>query len=169
MKISDIALNKSNPRKISKSAMEKLKVSIERDPEFMVLRPIVIDKNGLIIGGNQRFKAIKLLGMKDIPDSWVVRACDLTTEQIKRFVLIDNSPDGMSGHWDEHLLEGFVDMQVLADLGFEQYESVLDSEPLFYPGTEDDQGQLDVLDPEIVNCPACHKSFDLRKKTNNDH
>ena len=118
MKLKDLKPNDKNPRKISESALEKLKQSIERDPEFMVLRPIVIDDDGLILGGNQRYRAIKAMGMKDIPDNWVVKADNLTEEQRKRFILVDNAPDGMAGEWDwETLKDSFPEFE-LADLGF---------------------------------------------------
>jgi DNA modification methylase len=104
MLIDKIMLYPNNPRKISASAMALLKESIRRDPAFMRLRPIVVDKNGVILGGNQRYRAICELGMSEIPDEWVVRADDLTDEQRRRFVIVDNAPEGMSGEWDTELL-----------------------------------------------------------------
>ena len=72
MNISDIKANPRNPRKIADADLDKLKKSIERDPEFMRLRPIVVDENNMVLGGNQRLKAITALGYSDIPDEWVV-------------------------------------------------------------------------------------------------
>jgi len=81
MKASLLKVQKGNPRTITDEAMEKLQESIERDPQFMALRPLVVDEDNVVIGGNQRLKAIKKLGYKEIPDEWVVRAEDLTEEQ----------------------------------------------------------------------------------------
>lgn len=119
MNINQIKPNPDNPRTISKEALVKLKASIERDPQFMRLRPIVIDENNMVLGGNQRYRACCELGLTDLPDDWVVRATDLTDEQRKRFVLIDNAPEGMSGEWDLDTLVRDWDRIELSDLGFE--------------------------------------------------
>jgi hypothetical protein len=117
MLIKDIKPNPNNPRRISLEVLEKLKDSIRRDPEFMTLRPIVVDDTGMILGGNQRLKAITELGMADIPDAWVVRADHLTEEQRRRFILVDNSPVGMSGDWDAELLKLHWDLPELDLVG----------------------------------------------------
>jgi len=118
MKISNIKLNPRNPRNISDLALKKLSESIKRDPQFMVLRPIIIDNDMMIIGGNQRYKAIKLLGKTKIPDNWVVKADNLTKAQKKRLILIDNAPEGMEGCWDYDILQSDWDIGELEDLGF---------------------------------------------------
>lgn len=119
MKLADIKPNTKNPRRISASALEKLKESIQRDPEFMALRPIVVDTDGMILGGNQRYRAIKELGMKDVPKGWIVKAENLTPEQRKRFILVDNAPEGMAGDWDWDVLQQDWEVPELEELGFE--------------------------------------------------
>lgn len=119
IKISSLKLNERNPRKISDAALDKLAESIQRDPEFMILRPIVIDSHGEIIGGNQRCRAIKKLGMKEIPDEWVKTADNLSDEQRKRFMLVDNAPEGMTGIWDMDILVSEWDVVDLEGLGFD--------------------------------------------------
>ena len=52
--IDSISQKERNPRKIGTKQLQRLCDSIKRDPEFMVLRPIVVDNKGVIIGGNQR-------------------------------------------------------------------------------------------------------------------
>jgi hypothetical protein len=111
--------NKRNPRKIADAAMVKLCESIERDPEFMVLRPIVVDEKMNILGGNQRYAACQNLGMKTVPGSWVKIASGLTPGQRKRFVLVDNAPEGMAGDWDLELLTADWEMPELGELGFD--------------------------------------------------
>jgi hypothetical protein len=146
MKVSELKTNPNNPRKISGSALDKLKQSIERDPAFMALRPIVIDENNVVLGGNQRLKAIKALGMKEMPDTWVIQAKDLTEEQRRRFVLVDNAPEGMSGEWDFELLTAEWDMPELEDLGFgvDELESVesLDELPFLPDGDKEPFQQM---------------------------
>lgn len=115
-KIDSIHPYEKNPRRIDDAAMEKLCASITRDPEFMRLRPIVVDAQGAILGGNQRWKACKKIGMKELPDGWVVRADDLTDEQRKRFVLIDNME---AGEWDFGVLQENWDAGELQSMGFD--------------------------------------------------
>ena len=115
-KIDSIHPYEKNPRKIEDAAMAKLCESIQRDPEFMRLRPIVVDGDGAILGGNQRWRACKKLGMKELPDGWVVRADELTDEQRKRFVLIDNM---VAGEWDFGVLQENWDAGELDAVGFE--------------------------------------------------
>ncbi len=111
--------NERNPRKISDEAFNKLCASIKRDPKFMELRPIVIDKNGIIIGGNQRYRACLKLKKTKIPTTWVVAAGSLTADQRKRFILMDNAPDGAAGYWDWDILqEDFYELPKLEELGF---------------------------------------------------
>lgn len=108
----------ANPRTIAPEAMERLKASIQRDPEFMRLRPIVVGPDGIVIGGNQRLRACAELGIDPLPDGWVVRADRLTDDQRRRFILVDNAPEGMSGAWDfERLASDFADID-LAEIGF---------------------------------------------------
>ena len=109
----------NNPRKITEEALSKLANSIQRDPQFMVLRPIVVDKNNIVIGGNQRLAACRKLGMNEAPDEWVRFAEDLTEEQIKRFILVDNAPSGMAGDWDFDLLSTQWGLDELEELGFD--------------------------------------------------
>jgi ParB-like chromosome segregation protein Spo0J len=84
----------------------------------MALRPMVIDESGMVLGGNQRLKAIKSLGLKEIPDAWVMQAKDLTEEQRRRFILVDNNIPGMSGEFDFDALSQEWQLPELEDLGF---------------------------------------------------
>jgi hypothetical protein len=119
MKLSALKPNTRNPRKISPEALGRLCASIERDPQFMELRPIIIDDDSIIIGGNQRYTACKKLGMKTIPESWVRKASGLTPEQRKRFIVVDNAPDGMAGEWDMDMLAEDWVVDELLDVGFD--------------------------------------------------
>lgn len=61
---------KRNPRKISRLNLEKLKRSILEDQDFLNVRPLLVNKVGedyLVYAGNQRLKASKELGLKEIP------------------------------------------------------------------------------------------------------
>ena len=110
---------RNNPRTISDAAFTKLCASIERDPEFMVLRPIVIDEDNAILGGNQRQYALLSLGYERVPDEWIRQVSGWTEDRKKRFVLVDNSPEGMAGSFDyDVMLENFSPA-VMADAGID--------------------------------------------------
>lgn len=118
IQLSSIRENPRNPRTITEAALAKLCESIQRDPEFMVLRPIVTDEAGVILGGNQRFKACCRLGMTEVPATWI-RSGDFTPEQKKRFILVDNAPEGMAGDWDSLILAEDYDLPELEEIGID--------------------------------------------------
>ena len=101
MKIDKLKLNPKNPRIIKDDKFKKLVKSLQDFPEMMEKRPLVCvtDIDGKIypLGGNMRLKAMKEIGMKDIPDSWVMLADDWTQEQRNEFLIKDN---GGFGEWD---------------------------------------------------------------------
>ena len=90
MKLSQIKLNPNNPRVIKDEKFAKLVKSITEFPKMMALRPIVINNDNVVLGGNMRLKALKEIGYKEIPDEWVKRADDLTEEEARRFIIADN-------------------------------------------------------------------------------
>lgn len=118
IKVSALKPEKNNPRKISAESLNGLCESIREDPEFMTLRPIVVDEDNTVIGGNQRLKAIIQLGFKEIPDEWV-RKANLSEDKKKRFLVVDNAPKGMSGEWDQEMLLETFDVNELIELGME--------------------------------------------------
>ncbi len=90
----------------------------------MVLRPIIVDENSVILGGNMRFEAIRSLGMKEIPDEWVKRADKLTAEQKREFIVKDNANFGdwnfdlLANEWsDLPLVEWGLDIPELEGAG----------------------------------------------------
>jgi hypothetical protein len=101
MKLTDIKPNPDNPRVIRDEKFKRLCNSIQDFPKMMELRPIVIDSDNVVLGGNMRLRALGHLGYKDVPDSWVKRAQDLTEEEKKRFIITDNAG---FGEWDWDML-----------------------------------------------------------------
>lgn len=71
IKLSTIKTNPANPRLIKDDKFKKLCDNIKALPEGLSLRPIVVDEQGIILGGNMRFKALLELGYKDVPDEWI--------------------------------------------------------------------------------------------------
>lgn len=137
MKLSAIKSNPNNPRTIRDENFNRLKKSLESFPQMMELRPIVVDENGVILGGNMRYQALKALGKSDIPDQWVKRADELTEEQKREFIIKDNA--GV-GEWDWDLIANEWDELPLADWGVDvpNFEAVEDE-----PGTADAEPQID--------------------------
>jgi DNA modification methylase len=116
IKLSTIKLNPRNPRLIKDDKFRKLVESIKKFPKMMELRPIVIDEENVIQGGNMRFRALKELGFNEIPEAWVKQGKDLTEEEWREFVVKDNVP---FGEWEWDILANEWDAQELADWGLE--------------------------------------------------
>jgi len=116
MKVEELKVNKANPRQIRDEKFKKLKKSVKEFPKMLELRPIVIDDDGTILGGNMRFRALLELGYKEIPDSWVRKASELTDEEKQRFIIEDNVP---FGEWDWEKLANEWDVEELAEWGLD--------------------------------------------------
>ena len=107
MNINEIKPNPNNPRIIKDGKFKKLVKSIQDFPQMLELRPIVIDENNIVLGGNMRLKACIEAGLKDVP---VKQAKELTEEQKKEFIVKDNVGygewdwDDLANNWDEQLL-----------------------------------------------------------------
>jgi len=118
MKLSELKKNPNNPRLIKDEKFKKLVQSIQDFPQMMELRPIIINGDNMVLGGNMRLAALKELNYKDIPDNWVMKASDLTPEQQKEFIIKDNVSFGahdwdiLANEWDSDQLEEWgMDLQ----------------------------------------------------------
>lgn len=113
VKIETVLPNPSNPRIIKDDKFKKLVKSIQDFPQMLELRPIVVDANMVVLGGNMRLKACKAAGLKEVP---IVIADNLTEEQQAEFIIKDNVG---FGEWDWDLLANEWDEQLLQDWGLE--------------------------------------------------
>lgn len=118
MKISEIKINPNNPRILKDEKFKKLVKSIKEFPKMMKLRPIVVDNNNIVLGGNMRLRALQELKYKEIPDEWVKNADELTEDEKKRFIIADNVG---FGEWDYDLLANEWDENDLSDWGLESH------------------------------------------------
>jgi len=117
MKVSKLKPNPNNPRQIKDDRFKKLVKSIEEFPKMMNLRPIVYDPETMeVLGGNMRLKAIRELGFKEIPDTWIKSAAELTEDERRRFVIADNVE---MGEYDWDVLESEWEDLPLTDWGLD--------------------------------------------------
>lgn len=108
-KISEVKLNPNNPRLIKDDKFKKLVQSIKDFPEMLSIRPIVVNMDMIILGGNMRFRACKEAGIKEIP----VIVTDLPEDKQREFLIKDNTSGGewdwdmLANEWDTDELEAW--------------------------------------------------------------
>ena len=136
--ISKIKSNPNNPRLIKDDKFAKLVNSIKEFPEMLNIRPIVVNKDMVILGGNMRFKACKEAGLKEIP----IIVADLPDGKEREFIIKDNIS---GGEWDWDLLANEWDVSQLTDWGLDipNFETNLEAE-------EDDYEIPDTIETDIV-------------------
>jgi DNA modification methylase len=128
VKINSIKTNPKNPRLIKDDKFKKLVKSIQEFPQMLELRPIVVDENNIILGGNMRYKACIEAGLKEI---YILKAEDLTELQKDEFIVKDNVGfgewdwDSLANEWDVEKLEDWgldlpVDLSVVEELEAEE-------------------------------------------------
>jgi len=111
--IGTIIPNPKNPRIIKDDKFKKLVKSIQEFPEMLELRPIVVDSNMVVLGGNMRLKACIAAGLKEVP---IIIADKLTDAQKDEFIIKDNVG---FGEWDWDLLANEWDVEALTDWGLD--------------------------------------------------
>ena len=120
VKISKVKGNPNNPRIIKNDKFIKLVKSIQEFPEMLELRPIVVDEDMVVLGGNMRLKASKAAGLKEV---WIEVAEGLTEEQKQEFIVKDNVG---FGEWEWDMLANEWDSVQLAEWGLDVWQ---DPEP----------------------------------------
>ena len=113
VKINSITENPDNPRTIKGEKFNKLVKSIKDFPEMLKIRPIVVNDDNVILGGNMRYKASIRAGLSEVH---IIRASGLTDEQQKEFIAKDNVG---FGEWDWDVLANEWDVEKLEDWGIE--------------------------------------------------
>jgi DNA modification methylase len=111
--INTVKANPNNPRIIKDDKFAKLVKSINEFPQMLNLRPIVVNDDMVVLGGNMRLKACKEAGLKEIP---IIKASELTEQQQKEFIVKDNVG---YGEWDWNDLANNWDEQELIDWGLD--------------------------------------------------
>ena len=113
VKIGEVKPNPDNPRLIKDDKFKKLVASIQSFPQMLEIRPIVVNDQMIVLGGNMRLKACKEAGLKTVT---IIDASDLTEEQQREFVIKDNVG---FGEWDWNDLANNWDAEQLMDWGLD--------------------------------------------------
>jgi ParB-like chromosome segregation protein Spo0J len=142
IKVSSIKLNPENPRVIRNENFKKLVESIRTFPKMLELRPIIIDENRFIVGGNQRYRALLELGYTELEDIWVKEAKDFSKEELKQFLIRDNIN---AGEWDFEQLANEWEAAELSDWGLDV--------PIWNEDKEDNTKGTGTI------CPSCGVEF----------
>jgi hypothetical protein len=131
VKTKDIIANENNPRVIKDDKFKKLVQSIKDFPQMLQLRPIVVNDEMVVLGGNMRLRAVQEVGLKEVP---IIKASDLTEEQQKEFIIKDNVG---FGEWDWDILANEWEPELLTAWGLDVWQqpvevdySLLDEEDL---------------------------------------
>ena len=131
VKTKDIIANDTNPRVIKDDKFKKLVQSIKDFPQMLQLRPIVVNDDMVVLGGNMRLRAVQEVGLKEVP---IIKASDLTEEQQKEFIIKDNVG---FGEWDWDVLANEWEPELLTEWGLDVWQqpvevdySLLDEEDL---------------------------------------
>jgi len=125
VKITEIKSNPNNPRLIKDDKFKKLVQSIKDFPEMLDIRPIVVNADMVILGGNMRYKACKEAGLKSIP----IIVSNLSEDKQKEFLIKDNTS---GGEWDWDILANEWDVEQLESWGLDipsfEVDEVLEAE-----------------------------------------
>lgn len=140
VKIKDIKSNPNNPRVIKDDKFHKLCESIKAFPKMLELRPIVVNDDMVVLGGNMRLKALKHLGLTEAP---VIKASELTEDQQRQFIIKDNAG---FGEWDWDMLANEWDVEELEQWGID-VPAFAETE---IEAVEDDYEQPETIETDIV-------------------
>jgi hypothetical protein len=108
VKISEVKNNPNNPRTIKDDKFQKLVQSIKDFPKMLEIRPIVVNDDMIVLGGNMRLKACKEAGLKEVT---IIKASELTEDEQKQFIIKDNVSGGewawemLNSEWDADQLD----------------------------------------------------------------
>ena len=140
--IKEIKENPNNPRKLNKDKYQKLLKSIQDLPQMLEYRPIVVNSDMVVLGGNMRLKALKELKYKEVP---IIIADELSEDQQKEFLIKDNLG---YGEWDWDMIANEWDLPLLEDWGMDLPTDFTTQEEL--EAVEDDFDIPDEVQTDIV-------------------
>lgn len=141
----------ANPREIKKEKLELLKENIQKYPEMLKLRGLIVypleDGKYIIIGGNMRYQAMSELGFSNAP--CIVIPKETSVEQLKAYTILDNNG---FGKWDWESLANEWETSELEDWGLDLpiQESEINMDDFFDGvGNEDEKSKGEKLTVSI--------------------
>ena len=164
--------NPSNPRTISKEKFDKLVNSIREFPKMLELRPLVVDEDFVVLGGNMRLQALKELGITQVP---YIQEKDLTKEQKDQFIIKDNLSFGqwnwdmLGNEWDNiNLNEWGLDVWRADEIDYSpELNPVIDTSDITQEEIEKKalelakQMTIEMKQQEAI-CPKCFHEFNIQ-------
>jgi DNA modification methylase len=141
VKISEVKTNPNNPRVLKDDKYKKLVESIKTFPEMLEIRPIVVNDDMIVLGGNMRLKACTAAGLKEIH---IIKASNLTTDQQREFIIKDNVG---FGEWDWDMIANEWDTEEIESWGLDI--PVFD-DPIELEAEEDNYDIPDELQVDVV-------------------
>jgi hypothetical protein len=141
VKISVLNQNANNPRLIKDHKFNKLVTSIKEFPQMLKIRPIVVDENNVVLGGNMRLRACKEAGLNEV---WIEKIETFTEEQKKEFIVKDNVG---FGDWDWDILANKWDNIKLGEWGMDVWQPNDINLDYFF---EDKEGEEDLYNTIVL-------------------
>lgn len=152
--IGEVKPNNHNPRLIKDHKFKQLVTSIKEFPEMLKLRPIVVNKDFKVLGGNMRLRACVEAKLQKV---WVLRAAGLTSEQEKEFIVKDNVG---FGEWDWDILANEWDSVKIESWGIDNWINVDDKEDYDMGGDESKTVNLECVTWQGNKIPITQKEAD---------
>ena len=128
--IGEINPNPDNPRVIKDDKFKKLVKSIKDFPQMLEIRPIVVDEDLMVLGGNMRLKACEKAGLKEV---FIIKANNLSKEQKKEFIIKDNVG---YGEWDWDIIKAEWDYDTVLEWGLDFPSNIFETD------SDDDEENL---------------------------
>ena len=147
--IQEVIPNENNPRFIKDYKFKKLVKSIKEFPQMLKLRPIVVNSDMVVLGGNMRLKACKEAGLKEV---YILVADELTQEQEREFIVKDNVG---FGEWDWDILANDWNGQQVSDWGL----TVVPFEDSVEEVLEQEINKQDKQNEKLNTCEVCGKGL----------
>jgi ParB-like chromosome segregation protein Spo0J len=147
--IQEVRPNENNPRFIKDYKFKKLVKSIKEFPQMLKLRPIVVNSDMVVLGGNMRLKACKEAGLKEV---YILVADELTQEQEREFIVKDNVG---FGEWDWDVLANDWNGHQVSDWGL----TVVPFEDSIEEVLEQEINKQDKQNEKLKTCEVCGKGL----------
>jgi ParB-like chromosome segregation protein Spo0J len=167
-KLSELTLLETNPRLITQDKFQKLKVSIQKDKEFLNSRPILCypENDKLIIyAGNQRYRACNELKMLEVP---VIVDYEANPETIKNRILLDNIEYGdwdldiLGNNWDLDELEEFEGLDSNLDFKLKDLRGEREEMEIDFDNIKSNEDRERKFKDQLITCPHCEGKFNIQ-------